>query len=478
MNQIWIALALLSLGCKSKPVVTEVGTEWQVPPAPYTAALNTMAPMPADCVGVQKPYSSELMYGGVICSNQCSPRNIKAGESFTCPSFGGVMTAITDWQDGPWVHGYSLPSAHSASNRWVNLTGHDAHQNFDLLAKPPKPYAVPASNNAVMWDSKTDDTYYYISGTRVMARSMRYFADAVVYDFAGKLTSPQTGGSTHIAGDYLSVWGPQEHTLCAVNLIRQRSYCADYSAPHPDSRVGWDFIDFILTTPTDPATQRQYVLLAASPAVGLWSINEATGVLDYEGRGPERRAVDGYNNSWGNQDGICDPNEPCLVAYHLDATVLAGKLWLFTATDMENPCERQLQLLPLLPLSRAFQDKRPLLPIALCSTNFEWPEMHFGCSYETGACVVSTATSGQAPYGNQILLLRDASHITRLAYTYSKKGPTDTYWWYPRAAISGNGKFIVFDSTWGRADAGNGMSGEQPFQLGPISPMPRFQRSN
>ena len=102
--------------------------------------------------------------------------------------------------------------------------------------------------------------------------------------------------------------------------------------------MAWDFIDYsMITKGVDSVTGKRYVFLMADPALGAYSVNLATGNLDFEYRGPEHLDI-----SHGNHDGICDPASHAS-APHADLMEDSdGKQYMVTPRGNEEPCELDL----------------------------------------------------------------------------------------------------------------------------------------
>ena len=107
-------------------------------------------------------------------------------------------------------------------------------------------------------------------------------ADSVVVDYTGRFTGINSGGSSDTSKDnWLSFWAENEHNVCAVDLNTAKTFCADYLAPNPASRVGWNFIDYsMITKGVDSVTGKRYVFLMGGPAFGeqLVPLDEANKV--------------------------------------------------------------------------------------------------------------------------------------------------------------------------------------------------------
>src|SRR5579864_797652 len=97
------------------------------------------------------------------------------------------------------------------------------------------------------------------------------------------------GGTGDLSADnWTAFLALDQHQVCAYDFNQLKTYCTDYTAPNPQNHVGWEFIDYVLVTKgKDIDTNKRYVLVMAMPAAGFFSVNEQTGKLDFEFRGPE-----------------------------------------------------------------------------------------------------------------------------------------------------------------------------------------------
>ena len=132
----------------------------------------------------------------------------------------------------------------------------------------------------------TTITKYQIS-TRTSTTLIDYATDGHHF------TQISFGGTGDLSADnWAAFWAENEHQVCAVDLNLLKTYCTDYTAANPGNHVGWNSIDYVLITKgKDVDTNKRYVLLMADPAMGVYSVNERTGVLDFEYRGPEYTRV-------------------------------------------------------------------------------------------------------------------------------------------------------------------------------------------
>jgi hypothetical protein len=385
------------------------------------------------------------------------------GGSYTDPNFGGVIRIMTG---SPYIHPYALPSPVSANNKYLHILQRDTFRStmLNLSTAAVAFDGVPFAGGAHVWDATNDDVYFRVIGTQIIKHTLSTNTDRIVADYAGRFSYINSGGSSDSSKDnWLSFWAPNEQNICAIDLNTARTFCADYTAANPASRVGWSFIDYsLISKGVDSVTGKRYVFLMASPSLGAWSVNLSTGNLDFEYRGPENLDI-----SQGNRDGVCDPGEPCLGAPHADVMEDSdGKQYMVTTKGNEDPCELDLVTFALSSGRLLYKDeaagggRHRVINLANCGTN--WPDFHIGCAKSSPYCVLSiysdtvrspgdlNSPMAQDPHRNQIMVMRgNGQEVRFLATSRSVLFSNDTYYPQPRAAISNDGAYVVFDSDFG-----------------------------
>jgi hypothetical protein len=385
------------------------------------------------------------------------------GGSYTDANFGGTVRIMTGT---PYIHPYALPSPISAHNKYLHVLQRDTFRStmLDLASGATAFDNVPFAGGMHVWDAFDDDVYYRIEGVRIVRHTLSTNSDSTVVDYSGRFSFINAGGSTDTSKDnWVSFWAPNEHNVCALDLTAGTTYCADYLAANPDSRVGWDFIDYsLITKGVDSVTGKRYVLLMAAPAMGAWSVNVSTGQLDFEFRGPEILEI-----SHSNLDGICDAGEPCISAPHADVMEDSdGKQYLVTTKGNEDPCELDLVTYAISKGRFLINDeatgggRHRVINLANCGTN--WPDYHIGCAKSSPYCVVSfyddtlrnlfdlLTPFNTDPHRNQIMVMRgNGQEVRILATSHSVLFAEDSYFPQARAALSNDGAWLVFDSDYG-----------------------------
>ena len=389
------------------------------------------------------------------------------GGSFVDPNFGGTVRVLTS---SPYIHPYSLPSPFSAHARYLHILQRDTFRSsmIDLATGAFAFDGVPFAGAAHVWDAYNDDLYYLIVGPQIIRHSLSANTDTVVADYTGRFSFINSGGSSETSKDnWMSFWAEREHTVCAIDLNTAKTYCADYQAANPSNRMPWGFIDYsLIAKGVDSVTGKRYVFLMADPALGAYSVNLATGNLDFEYRGPELLDI-----SQGNRDGVCDPGEPCLSAPHADLFEDSdGRQYMVTPKGNEEPCELDLVTyslskgIRLTDLETTGGGRHRVLNLANCGTN--WPSYHIGCAKSAPYCVISIYSDTlrspsdrdsafpQDPHREQIMVMRgNGLEMRFLAMTRTILFTNDSYWPQSRAAISNDGAWVVFDSNYGVPDA-------------------------
>lgn len=445
-----LILLLLATGCRKAPRQ-----------APAYSAAVTILDGPNACGPATSFIGSFL--GGTLCATPAgSPADpAKPRVDF---NFGGLAQASTP---ATYVHGYSLPTALSATNRFLAVNSPDG-RHWALDRVNGRYIGIPGSSNAPLWDSATDQIMYYAAGAQWHKFDVLTGADTVAVDASAAVHQIMNGGSTHVSTDmWTTFYDTNTGNICGADLRGGRAYCASYKSGEATARVGYDFLDYTIATEIDASTQQRYIMLMASPALAAWTVDAAAGVLRFAFRGGENPKEQSFNNANGNSDGHCDPGENCLNAPHGDATSIGGVQYFMTSTDtVYDPCERDFVAMRISDGEQMVPRRVTLFPLGYCSSPYEWPDIHVGCTGRSGACVLSTETHQQGnPTGNQIIFVPDLAHAVKLAFHQSIATGSDSYWYSSRAALSWDARYIVFDSNGGQPDQGNGFSHNQVFMM-------------
>ncbi len=398
------------------------------------------------------------------------------GGSYTDPNFGSKIRMLTD-ETTDSLHQYSTPSAFSATGKYVFLGRMDGHTRIVEVASGA--IVVPDLSGTLdmasaYWSALDDDVIYGIGAYPVASQIIKYEVSTgrktTLVDYATDghhFTKISTGGTGDLSADnWAAIFEENEHQVCAVDLNLIKTYCADYKASNPGSRVGWSFVDYVLITKgKDIDTNKRYVLLMAAPAMGVYSVNEETGTLDFEYRGPEIPAglMGGDTPGRGNKNGICEPGEECFGAPHADVFADNGRQYIFVDSGVDVPaCQSELVSLQiskglnLLAPVESGGGRKVIFPFLKCGLN--WGSLHFGCARSASAfCVISMDVQqpnlpkqirdGRTPFDSEVMVMRgNGEEIRRLAMHRSVQ---TQYWDQPRACISPDGSMVLWDSNFG-----------------------------
>lgn len=388
------------------------------------------------------------------------------GGSYVDPNFGArvqILTAPPSW------HSYSSPSALNASNQYLLYSASDqwvvAEANSGRIVR-----GRPPVGEGSMWDAVNPNFLYSIRGTRVERYDVGRNRTTVIVDYAKtrpRFSSISNGGAGDTSKDnWISFFAPGERQVCALDLNRVRTYCASYD------NLGAVRLDptgrgTLISKGVDRQTGKRYVILVAHPTMAVFSVNEAAGALSFEYLAPER--LDGS----GDGDGVCEPNETCYKGEHADTLEDAqGSQFLVGEMEVNAPCSFGIQSFRLsrpnlLTAEEAGGGARRLLTLQLCGGQDPWVDWHLSCAKHAPHCAVSTTYGGfgaardpadrtpvkRTAHLSEILVIRDhGREVRRLAQHRSmpfKNEDANGYWSTPRASISYDGAYVVFDSNFG-----------------------------
>lgn len=393
------------------------------------------------------------------------------------PNFGAKVRLLTDGSTDS-IHQYSTPSAFSATSKYALIAGKEGAGESQIIDVATGNIVVPSLYGIVeywsgLWSPLDDDVLYglgpQLHRTQIVKYQISTAKKTVLFDYATDghhFTSIQNGSTGDLSADnWAAFWANTEHQVCAVDLNLLKTYCADYTAPSPNNRVGWSFIDYVtISKGVDIDTNKRYVLLMGQPAMGVYSVNEQTGNLDFEYRGPEIPAgIMGGDSGKHNYDGVCDPGEGCFANPHADVFQDNGRQYIFVDSGQDAPtCEDDLVSLQI---SKGINMFAPVdqgggrkIFFTLFKCGVTWANAHFDCAKSTNAfCVISTdlqATAlpnqirdGKTPFEDEIIVIRgNGLEVRRVAEHRSVR---TQYWDTPRASISNDGSLVLWDSNFG-----------------------------
>ncbi len=433
--------------------------EWEVRAANPPPAFSYLAG-PAACKQApgypDPPLCTPLPLPGILGPPQ-------AGASYIDPNFGGRVRVITG---APIYHTYSTPSPLSAHQKYLMSYLENGTWEIVDAATARVVFRRNPCNQSYFWDATDDEVYYYFQGAAVFKHDLRTNKSSVLIDYSKEpeqfheIVRGGTGDSSK--DNWISFWAPDDKTICALDIGHLKTYCADYA--DSQRNLAYGDVDFTLISKgTDKTSGKRYVMLVAPPAMGIFSVDLAGGVLKLEYRGPESP------DKPGNNDGVCDPGERCLVGSHLDTLEdSAGIQYLVTNGETSYPCEVSLatyQLntgVNLLKQVELGGGRKKVLTLWRCGRG--WVDEHIGCAKSAPYCVISTQAEARrpddlseyvpTPHAGELIVMRDNGlEIRRIALTrtvFFTNAGEGNYWAAPRAAMSNDGSTVAADSNFGQ----------------------------
>jgi hypothetical protein len=333
------------------------------------------------------------------------------------PAFGSTVTRITP--PGYTVL-YSTVSACNSDCSLIMATDLEGWLHIFNRLDGTRVYPnLPVDPAMSAWDG-LDPGVYWRRGdnNRIVKRDLAAGKDTVAADYGKVFTSISAGGTGDITND--NWWGffaEKERKVCAVDLNDLtannqpgKTYCASYGdIPLPPA-----FIDFVLVSEPDRLGKR-YVVMLASPAAAIWSVNTSTGSLDFE------RHLEEPQRKQNNDNGICEKGEVCVMTPHSDlGRDEDGNVVLFM--EWTEIYRNQIYLVTL-QLNKGKDAFRPIEEGGgmriLYPTNTNGG-MHFGCT--TGVCVFSSWSGAPVP----LLAISGATQAQPAEITTSADHPWNT----------------------------------------------------
>jgi len=303
---------------------------------------------------------------------------------------------------------------------------------------------------------------------------VRTRATTTLVDYAKRperLSAIKTGARAETSKDnWIAFFAPRDSALCALDLTTLRSYCAKYDHPFGGITLNDTNAGIMITKGVDRVTGKRYVILDSAPVIAVFSVNVASGALDFEHLGPE------VPDWGGNGNGVCDPGERCLKGNHFDTFEdETGAQYLLGALETRFPCEFAMYSFQLnkgvrllTPVELGGGSKR-LMTLFRCGGGEAWTDWHAGCAKRGAYCVVSTTygdfqvQKGDAkpikrtPHLSEIFVIRgNGLEVRRLMQHRSVPivgEEAQSYWSTPRACISSDGAYVVADSNFGVPNA-------------------------
>jgi len=398
------------------------------------------------------------------------PGNFKPpakGGAYFDPNFGALLRIVTE---PGWNHSYASPSALGAENKYLLVMRDGSWNVVEALTGKVVRERAPALEGS-MWDAINPAVFYTVRGTRIERYDVATGSSQVVIDYASatpRLTRILTGASSDTSKDnWIAFYAPNEQQVCALNVAEVKTYCGSYAnrggvVLNPANRGTF------MAKGIDRATGKRYVLLSAAPTLAVFAVNLDAGRLDFEYLAPER--LDGA----GNKNGVCEPGESCFTGDHGDTLEdSAGNQYIVGSLETAAPCSNGIYTF------RLNAGEKLLLPAEVgggarkqtilqnCGGVDTWTDWHLSCAKLAPYCAVSTTYGGfgavrdpadltpirRTAHLSEVMVIKDnATEIRRLAQHRSVQFSTEAargYWSTPRASISFDGAYVVFDSNFG-----------------------------
>jgi hypothetical protein len=391
-----------------------------------------------------------------------------AGQSYVDANFGARVRVLAPPRS---LHGYSAPSALSATNKHALILQDGLPRIVDIATgRQEEGHAIPVEGT--FWDIKDDEILYFTSGATFRRYNIRTRARTVLVDYARPpygLAAITTGASWDSSRDnWIAFYAPRQSTVCALDLNTVRTYCAKYESSYGGVPVRTDNSGAVMAKGVDRQTGKRYVILASRPVV-VFSVNLAKGVLDLESVGPE------VPDWGGNGDGVCEPKEVCLNGDHIDTFEdQNGIQYIMAGLETTEPCEYSLNSFQISKGTRMTWPaelgggRKRIMPLYRCAPGAVWPDWHLGCARHGRYCVMSTTYGGFArqrnandpikrgPHMSEIFVIRDNGEEVRRLVQHRSVPLTgeeaQSYWTTPRACISADGAYVIADSNFGSPD--------------------------
>src|SRR5579884_1471613 len=402
-----------------------------------------------------------------ICTEPAFTSTPAPGLTFADPDLGGTIVV-----KAAGVHQYSGISPLSANGRYLHTM--NAVNGGSSILDASTGAVINSGGNVPYpechWSNTSDDVCYYTSpdGPMLMRYHVSTNSSDVLIDYTGRFTGVLSdGATTDISKDeWMAFWASDQHTICAVDLNQQATYCADYQAANPLNQVQINNIDYVaISRGIDSVTGKRYVLVFGD-SVAIYSVDPVNHVLVLEAR-PEAGPSSMGDNDTNNFDGVCQPGEACPTTPHGDVFESAdGQQYFAFEGGYEGQigsnyfCDLTVVAVRLNAGGLSFTDQSfgggmtRIVPVSACGNT--WQSYHLGCARTRSTCVVSTdggayaVQDGNTPYLNELFLM-DVSQvqspvITQLAQHRSSES---SYWPQPRASLNFGGNVVVFDSDFG-----------------------------
>ncbi|OLC56043.1 MAG: hypothetical protein AUH92_00880 [Acidobacteria bacterium 13_1_40CM_4_69_4] len=345
-----------------------------------------------------------------------------AGASYIDPTFGTLVTRLTDAPDTPNAadsgslplidNEYSTMTPWSEGNAHLLLVHHSYFALYDGQGRYVKDLPLDVnSSSQPRWSRGSPDVFYYLRGNALLSYDVGTDTRAIVRVF-GEYTAISGLGESDISedGDHFVLVGDGRDVF--VYTIS-----TDTKGPVLDT-TGLGGFDDVYITPDN------------NVLVGWYAV----GSDRYQG-------VEMYDRNMGFLRQVSRTLGHMDVTRDIDGTEV---LLQDNASDPQPVCYSAVVKIRL-------SDARQT-----CLFTFDWSlAVHISAPDRSGFAIVSTYAPGDPDplhgwraYTNEILRVSlDGSEVRRLAHHRSR--PFNTYGWMPRASVSRDGSRVVFSSNYG-----------------------------
>ena len=383
-------------------------------------------------------------------------------QSYTDPVFGCTITRITDAVAAGWAsanHFYSLETPFNADDTYLfvinGYTG-GSPTIVDLSGNTVVPTSnMPGFNSAVglVWDLTNPKVFYYTSGQQ--------FIKGTISGASPNATVASTTLATF--SQYSSVVIPDDIDLSSDGLHLWLADCYQ-------NCTGYIFLVTLNAANGAATSASQSTVLSGITHHGM-TIVPNNGVF-----------IDGllYNSDGTLWNGTGTPAGG--TSAHVDfglnplGSIAAASIWGQGATNNGCPSNYGWSLLDLttpgvpLCLNDGIQNVGNSSHVSMRDTNAKYWIAH--SVDDSGSCPSSsywcynnpTNMPGWGLYTGEILIWDGLGNTVRLAHHRSRSD--ESYWAQTRAAISRDGKYIVFDSNFNQSS--NGANYTDVYVIGPL----------
>jgi hypothetical protein len=421
------------------PVLIVGGKKPAASPSRPATAVSGLAPV--NCVAVDG-YSDPA-----LCNPAPDAFLPAPGVTYTDQTFGGQVRIFA----GPDVyHTYSTPSPVSEGNKY--LLTYTSMGRFDvrLFATGAMVRQGVAVNQGYAWDANDPETLYYNSGNAIRKYNVTTDVHADVKSFSGTYGDLRRGGTGDTSKDnWLPFWDASAQDVCVINLGSAATYCAHY-ADAPGLPAGYN-VDYVLTSKgVDAVSGKRYVIVAGGPRNIVYAVNLATGVLDFDFLGPLLPS-DTVRYWYSSHDDTLEVNG---IQYVVQNNYLSPPgTWDFWSIRLNAGARSQE------PAETG--GGRTRVWVQTLANQFPTDD-YASCAKKAPYCTFSTISRGrnaadppepERAHINEIFFWSGLDNsVKRMVKPHSvrwlDKGDLN-YWSFPRPALSGDAKYIVFDSNFG-----------------------------